>query len=266
MNIEVTAKKKYGQNFLHDKNILNNIVSLAQLDNDTLCIEIGPGTGNLTEFILNKAKHALLFEIDESLISILNNRFKEYKNYTLINKDILEVSIDDYVDINLYKKIVVCANLPYYITTPIIYNLITSNICFDKMIFLVQDEVANRIVATKGKEYSYMSVLCNFFCKTKKCFIVKKESFTPIPKVTSAVIKLDIIKDRINIKNKEYFIKFIKQIFTQKRKTLMNNLQLYYNKEKILKLYEHFNLDKNVRSEELDVNKIYELSSYMEEI
>ena len=185
------AKKKFGQNFLKDQNILSNIISAADLDKDTLVIEIGPGLGALTERLCQAAGFVLAYEIDSDLIPILNENLKEYDNFEIINKDILEVNINE--DINEYKidfkKISLVANLPYYITTPIILGLLSKTDLIKKYIMMMQVEVADRICGKpKTKDYNALSIAIGYRAKATKCFNVPRTVFIPEPNVDSAVI------------------------------------------------------------------------------
>lgn len=261
------AKKKFGQNFLKDQNILSNIISAADLDKDTLVIEIGPGLGALTERLCQAAGFVLAYEIDSDLIPILNENLKEYDNFEIINKDILEVNINE--DINKYKKdfkkISLVANLPYYITTPIILGLLSKTDLIKKYIMMMQVEVADRICGRpKTKDYNALSIAIGYRAKATKCFNVPRTVFIPEPNVDSAVISLDLYDNPpYKANDEELFFKLIREAFSQRRKTLINNLSSLYSKDLINDMLNNFNIKNNVRSEELDIESFVKFSNYI---
>ena len=261
------AKKKFGQNFLTDQNILSNIVEAANIDNNTLVIEIGPGLGALTERLCQSAGFVLAYEIDSDLLPILDDNLKEFKNYNIINKDILEVDINE--DINQYKKdfsnVVLVANLPYYITTPIILGLLSKTTLIKKYIMMMQVEVADRICGKpKTKDYNALSIAVGYRAKATKCFNVPRTVFIPEPNVDSAVISLDLYDNPpFKANNEELFFKLIREAFNQRRKTLINNLSNNYPKDLINKMLTEFNIKLNVRSEELGIDDFVKFSNYI---
>jgi len=261
------AKKKFGQNFLTDQNILSNIVDSANIDKDTFVIEIGPGLGALTERLCDKAGFVLAYEIDSDLLPVLNKNLSEYNNYEIINKDILEVDINE--DINKYKKdyknITLVANLPYYITTPIILGLLSKTSLIRKYVMMMQVEVADRICGKpKTKDYNALSIAIGYRAKATKCFNVPRTVFVPAPNVDSAVITLDLYDNPpFKAKDEELFFKLIREAFSQRRKTLINNLSNVYSKELINKMLMEFNIKLNVRSEELDISDFVKFSDYI---
>lgn len=264
---KLEAKKKYGQNFLTDQNILTSIVDSAKLDSDTAVIEIGPGLGSLTEHLCKNASFVLCYEIDKELIPLLENNLSEYSNYKIINKDILEVDINKDINTYLskYKNIYVIANLPYYITTPIILGLLSKTKLITKYILMMQKEVADRICGTpKTKDYNALSIAIGYRAKATKVLNVPRTVFIPSPNVDSAVVKLELFKaSPYQLDNEEHFFKFIKEAFNQRRKTLVNNLSNYYDKELIIKMLNDNNIKLNVRSEELSIDDFVKLDNYL---
>lgn len=263
------AKKKFGQNFLTDQNILSNIVLASDCNKDSLVIEIGPGLGALTEILCESAGFVLAYEIDSDLIPVLNKNLEQFDNYEIINKDILEVDINE--DINKYKKdyknIILVANLPYYITTPIILGLLSKTNLIKKYVMMMQLEVADRICGKpKTKDYNALSIAIGYRAEATKCFNVSRKVFIPEPNVDSAVIKLDLYDNPpFKANDEELFFKLIREAFSQRRKTLVNNLSNNYNKELILKMLDEFNIKSNVRSEELTIANFVDFSNYISE-
>ena len=263
------AKKKFGQNFLTDQNILSNIVLASECNMDSLVIEIGPGLGALTELLCESAGFVLAYEIDSDLIPVLNKNLEQFNNYEIINKDILEVDINE--DINKYKKdyknIILVANLPYYITTPIILGLLSKTNLIKKYVMMMQLEVADRICGKpKTKDYNALSIAIGYRAEATKCFNVSRKVFIPEPNVDSAVIKLDLYDNPpFKANDEELFFKLIREAFSQRRKTLVNNLSNNYNKELILKMLDEFNIKSNVRSEELTIANFVDFSNYISE-
>ena len=259
----IKANKRYGQNFLVDDDILENIVEVSNITNKDLVIEIGPGLGNLTEYILERAGYTLLVEIDNKMIDVLNDRFKNKSNYTLINQDILKVNIDEIVnkiqkENNIkFNKVKVVANLPYYITTPIIFKLLEDENVIDDIIVMVQKEVAERMVAKpNSKEYGILTLMVNYFSNAKIEIIVPNSSFIPQPDVTSAVITLNKIR-KYNVNDEKLFFELIHKAFAQRRKKMINSLESNkfnnMSKSDIENLFVKCNLDLNTRAEQLDI-------------
>lgn len=260
----LSAKKKYGQNFLTDQNILTQIVNAAELDKETAVIEIGPGLGSLTERLCEAAGFVLCYEIDKDLIQLLKNNLSNYNNYEVINADILDVNINLDIEEKLknYKKIYVVANLPYYITTPIILGLLTKTKLITRYVMMMQLEVADRICGKpKTKDYNALSIAVEYRAKATKVCKVPRTVFIPSPNVDSAVVKLDLYKEKkYDVKNEEFFFDFVRLCFTQRRKTLVNNLSSKYNKTDILEILNNLGISLTVRSEELDINDFISLA------
>lgn len=224
--INFDFKKSLGQNFLNDENIIDKIVRNSRVDKDTLVIEIGPGAGALSKKIIPLSGYAILYEIDIRLKDILDNTLSANDNYEVIFNDVLKQNIANDVSKFNYKKIYVVANLPYYITTPIITKII-EEISPDRIVIMIQEEVADRLCATVGnREYGMITVALGSQYDIKKLFKVGRNCFKPAPNVDSAVISLDK-HDKYNIVNKDIFDKLIKDAFKYKRKNLRNNLNGY---------------------------------------
>lgn len=261
------AKKKFGQNFLTDQNILASIVEAAELDKDTAVIEIGPGLGSLTEHLCNKAGFVLCYEIDGDLIPILKENLSNYDNFDIIHKDILEVDINKDIEeiLNKYSKVYVVANLPYYITTPIILGLLSKTDKITRYVMMMQLEVADRICGKpKTKDYNALSIAIKYRSEATKVCKVPRTVFIPAPNVDSAVVKLDLYDNKkYNTINEEFFFNFIRVCFNQRRKTIVNNLSSEFNKELILKALDKFNIKPTARSEELDINDFINLSDFI---
>ena len=253
------AKKKFGQNFLTDQNILNQIVEASDLDRDTAVIEIGPGLGSLTERLCENAGFVLAYEIDTQLIPILHKNLARFTNYEVINEDILKVDINKDISEKLgkFKKIHLVANLPYYITTPIILNLLSQTNKIQKYIMMMQLEVCDRICGKpKTKDYNALSVVIQYRAMAKKVCKVPRSVFIPQPNVDSAVVKLQLYEvAKYKAKDEQFFFEFIRECFTQRRKTLINNLSNKYDKNKVLQILKEINLNPAIRSEELTIEK-----------
>ncbi len=250
--IEHSFKKKFGQNFIQDKNIINKIVNSAPVQSDDLIIEVGPGSGALTEFLVKKA-HTISYEIDTDLKEILDDKFSNEPNSTIIYDDFLKRDIKKDIENYKYKNLYVIANLPYYITTPIIEKLIEEKIDVTKMVLMVQKEVGERFTSQKNsKDYSSITVFLNYFYDIKKEFIVPKTVFYPRPNVDSMIISLNKKNNRIVSNNEEMFFRLVKDSFKFKRKTLKNNLKSY-DWNKILEYLNGNGYSETVRAEELDL-------------
>ncbi|MGL6125096.1 MAG: 16S rRNA (adenine(1518)-N(6)/adenine(1519)-N(6))-dimethyltransferase RsmA [Metamycoplasmataceae bacterium] len=239
------ALKRFGQNFLQDEEILNKIVSSIDINNKNI-IEIGPGKGALSKLILLKAQKLVAFEIDYNLVDFLSMEIKS-KNFFLINEDFLKTNLSN------YKNYSIIANIPYNITTPILFKIFENHTNFDDVILMVQKEVAERICAKPGdNNYGKLTVTTANFANAKKLFDISPKAFFPSPKVTSSVIHLKIKKTESNVDNEEFLI-FIKICFAMRRKTLINNLKNHknYNENLIFQFFIENNLNKNVRPQML---------------
>ena len=258
---EFNFKKKFGQNFIIDENIINNIVTKANVDKDTLVIEIGPGAGSLTYFLAKFAKNVLCYEIDTTLKEILRDNLKEYDNVEVIYNDFLKVNVLDDIKKYEYKKLYVIANLPYYITTPIIIKLIEDDINVDKIVVMVQKEVGDRFKAVPGtKDYSSLSVFLSYYYNIKKIMDVSKNVFIPKPNVDSIVVEFNRKEKKLNVIDEQLFFKLIKDSFEFKRKTLKNNLK-NYDLEKIDKVLKKHKLDLSIRAEQISLELFVEIAN-----
>lgn len=257
--IKHNFKKKYGQNFLQDVNIIQKMVSSVDLTKDDLVIEIGPGSGAMTKFLTDKSK-VIAYEIDNDLKSILEPKFAE-SDVQFIWDDFLNRDILNDISSYNYKKLYVIANLPYYITTPIIIKIINSGINIDKMIIMVQKEVAERFSALPGtKDYSSITVFLNYYFNIKKILDVSRKCFYPSPNVDSAVISLERKTNNVYVKNEEVFFKLIKDSFQFKRKTLRNNLK-NYDLDKIFQVLKKYDLDLTIRAESIPLEIFIEIAN-----
>ncbi len=236
-------KKKYGQNFLDDKELLEKIESVISLDKDTSSVlEIGPGRGFLTGMLIDNSKSVTSYEIDDDLIPYLTNKFSSYTNFNLCHEDFMKAKISG-------DHLKVIANIPYYITSPILQKLIENRDKIDEIYLMVQKEVAQRICS--NDDVSILTHSVNFFCESEYLFTVNKEYFTPKPKVDSAFIKLSVRKSdkyEDKIDSKKYF-NFLKLAFSNKRKTLVNNLKGYFDKDLL-----ETKINKNIRAEQLSID------------
>ena len=246
-------KKLYGQNFINNKNIINNIVEKAKIKDNSLVIEIGPGAGILTKELSKCAKDVLCYEIDTDLEEILDENLKECNNIKIIFDDFLKRDIVNDIKDYYYDNIYVVANIPYYITTPIITKLVDSKIDFNAIIVMIQKEVGERFNAKIcTKDYSSITVFLNYYFDIHKLFDVSRNSFTPRPNVDSVVISLERKQNKYNVNNEELFFNLIRDSFKYKRKNLRNNLKKY-NLNKIEEVLKRFNKDLTSRAEELSV-------------
>ena len=254
-------KKKFGQNFLLDQNILNNIVKEADITKDTLVIEIGVGAAALTKKLSLKAKNVLGYEIDKTLKDPLSVILKDFSNVDIIFDDFLNRCIKEDLKKYEYKNLMVIANLPYYITTPIITKFIEEQIDVEKIIVMVQNEVAERFSAKSGtKSYNSLTVFLNYYFDIKKIFTVSRNVFYPRPNVDSAVVLFTKKENRIKAKNENLFFLIVKKAFTQKRKTLKNNLK-EFDIDKIDLVLSKFGKDINYRAENITLEEFIMISN-----
>lgn len=267
-------KKSFGQNFLIDTNILKKIVSNAEINENTAVIEIGPGIGALTEQIARCAGFVLAFEIDNRLIPILNETLSDYDNVKIINQDILKVDINKQIDTYLsdYDEIVVVANLPYYITTPILMHFLEGNTKVKRYVVMMQKEVAERMSAKPStKEYNSLSIAIQFLTKPSIVMKVPKTVFIPQPNVDSSVLRLDVLEDpSVKVKDQDLFFKVVRGSFVQRRKTIFNNLNTsfknIYSKEQIKDILQKANIDERRRGESLSIQEYANLANILYEL
>ena len=263
----LTANKKLGQNFLVDSEAINSIVASANLTKKDRVIEIGPGLGTLTSMLIEKAGKVIAIELDDRMIKILGDRFLLYDNFELINEDVLKVDLSSLIEKNSeFENIKVVANLPYYITTPIIMKLLENRLKIESITIMIQKEVAERIVATPGSKLSgAITYSVHYYAEPEKIALVPNTSFIPSPEVDSEVIKLNIRKSPpVKIDNEKLFFNVIKASFMQRRKTLSNGLVnggIVKNKAKAIEILKNMGLEENVRGEELTLEQFANLSN-----
>lgn len=256
-----SLKKKFGQNFIIDENVINSIIDKSKIDKDTLVIEVGPGAGSLTYKLGMSAKNVVCYEIDTTLENVLKENIRDLNNVKVIYQDFLKANVLDDIKGYEYKKLYFVANLPYYITTPIIIKIIEDCIPVDKMVFMVQKEVGNRFKALPGsKEYGSLSVYLNYYFDVKKILDISRHVFMPEPNVDSIIVEFSKKENLLPVANEEMFFKLIRDSFTQKRKTLRNNLK-GYDLEKIEQVLKRHNLDLSVRAEQLSTEIFIEIAN-----
>lgn len=254
-------KKKFGQNFIVDENIINSIVTKSAIDKEILVIEIGPGAGSLTAKLAESSKQVLCYEIDTTLKEILNENLKQYNNVDIIYQDFLEADVINDIKKYNYTKLYIVANLPYYITTPIIINVIEKNLSVDKMVVMVQKEVGDRFKANVGtKDYNSLSIYLNYYFNVRKLMDISRNIFIPKPNVDSIVVEFTKKENNYNLKNEEIFFKLIRDSFTQKRKTIRNNLK-NYDLNKIEEVLKKHNQDLSTRAEQITIETFVEIAN-----
>lgn len=266
----ITANKNLGQNFLINEDVVDSIVENAEITKNDLVIEIGPGLGTLTSRLLEKAGKVICVELDRKMIAILEKRFKLYENLELINDDILKINLNQLISqnkIHEIKHVKIVANLPYYITTPIIMKLLEERLDIESITVMIQKEVAQRLAAKPGtSDVGSITYTIWYYTEPKIVLEVPKESFIPAPEVTSSVIKLDILKQpRIEVKDEKQFFKIIKVAFMQKRKTLINALvngKVFQNKEDAKKCLDELKIDEKIRGEKLTLEQYKNIAEY----
>ena len=254
----IKANKSLGQNFLINQEVVDAIIEGSDIGENDLVIEIGPGLGTLTKFLVEKAKKVICVELDAKMIEILNDRFHLYNNIEIINRDILKTNLNEIINNeknnNQIKNVKIVANLPYYITTPIIMKLLEDNLDIESITVMIQKEVADRLIEIPGgKNTGAITYSVYYYCDSEKILEVENNSFIPEPEVTSEVIKLKLRKKQeIEIEDKELMFDVIKKAFMQRRKTFLNalvNSKVINSKEEGMKILEKLNLDINVRAE-----------------
>lgn len=259
-------KKKFGQNFLKDKNILQNIVLKSEVDKETVVIEIGVGAAALTKYLSNYAKNVLAYEIDETLRPIIEEELKENNNVEVLFMDFLNSNVKEDIKKYNYSKLYVVANLPYYITTPIIEKIINDDLGVDKIVVMVQKEVGDRFSAKVGsKDYNSLTVFLNYYFDIKKIINVSRNSFVPAPNVDSVVVEMKKIENKYDVTDEKLFFKLVRDSFKYKRKNLRNNLK-GYNLDIISEILSNYNLDLTVRAENLKIEQFVEISNKLSEV
>ena len=255
---DFSFQKRYGQNFLIDGHVLEKIMDAAEIGKDDHVIEIGPGIGSMTQYLCERAGRVTAVEIDRELIPILKETLRDYENVSIINDDILKVDMDRLLNTDEKKGFAkVVANLPYYITTPIVMGLLENHTPLKSITVMVQKEVAERMVSGPGsKEYGALSLAVRYYSDPHIVANVPPGCFIPRPKVGSAVIKLDIYeKPPVPVSNESLMFKLIRAAFNQRRKTLANSIanarELDFSKEDVLKALNEMELNENIRGEAL---------------
>lgn len=265
----IRANKRLGQNFLINEEVITNIVKASDITENDLVIEIGPGLGTLTKYLLDKAGKVICIELDKKMLQILKDRFYLYKNFELINDDVLKVDLKELIkkekEYGKIKQVKIVANLPYYITTPIIMKLLEEELDLKSITVMIQKEVADRLIAIPGdKNTGAITYTVYYYANSEAIMEVPNSSFIPEPEVTSKVIKLNIRKEPVvQPKNKEKMFKIIKLAFTQKRKTLVNSLtnnHVFESKSQAIALLKALNINENCRPEELTLEQFAEIS------
>lgn len=254
-------KKKFGQNFIVDENIIDAIINKSDVDKNTLVIEIGPGAGSLTYKLALSSGNVLCYEIDTTLKELLQENISECNNVEIIYKDFLQANIKEDLKKYDYDKIFVVANLPYYITTPIIVKIIEDDIPVDKLVVMVQKEVGDRFKAVPGsKDYGSLSVFLNYYFDVKKLMDVSCNVFLPKPNVDSIVVEFKKKENLLELKDRELFFKLIRDSFSQKRKTIRNNLK-GYNLEVVETVLNKYGYNLTVRAEQLPLEIFVNLAN-----
>lgn len=259
--------KSLGQNFLIDANILGNIADSSKVDKNTNVLEVGPGAGTLTECLLKRAKRVVSIEIDSKLEPILKESLADFSNFKLIICDVLEADLKKITEEEFGSEpFVVVANLPYYITTPVVMRFLESDLKIKSLTLMIQKEVADRMTAEAGcKEYGALSVAVQFYSKPEIICTAPPHCFMPQPKVTSTVINLSVYDTPpFNPTDKDFFFKIVKSLFSQRRKTLINSLSkspyISLDKPDIMSVLEDMGIDINIRGEKLSIETLVEFS------
>ena len=267
----INANKSLGQNFLIDDDIVDSIVTSANISSNDLVIEVGPGLGTLTSRLLEKANKVIAIELDDKMIPILEERFHLYNNFELIHQDVLKVDLKQKIseNNNTFSAVKVVANLPYYITTPIIMKLLEERLPVESITVMVQKEVADRLTAIPGKKNTGAITYCvSYHCEAQEVLFVPNTSFIPAPEVSSEVIQLTIRKaPPVIVKDEKFFFKVIHASFMQRRKTLLNGLSNngIASKDVLKKMLNDLQLNENVRGETLTLNQFAKISDYLSE-
>ena len=265
----ISANKSLGQNFLINDEVVNKIVESAEITKNDLVIEIGPGLGTLTKELLEKAGKVVAIELDKRMIEILSDRFKLYNNFELINQDILKINLKELIENNsTFKKVKIVANLPYYITTPIIMKLLEEELKIETITVMIQKEVADRLIEVPGRKNSgAITYSIYYYAEAKEVLRVMPQSFIPEPAVESKVIQLNIRKEKnINVNDKDLMFKLIKYAFMQRRKTLVNaweKTEFFNNKNEIKTMLNNFEISEKARGEELTLEQYAQIADWI---
>lgn len=266
----IRANKSLGQNFLISQSVVETIVESSEIEKENLVIEIGPGLGTLTKYLLEKAGKVICIELDKKMVRILEDRFKLYNNFELLYQDVLKVDLKNLIknekEKNNFKNVKIVANLPYYITTPIIMKLLEEKLDLESITVMIQKEVADRLIATPGdKETGAITYSVYYYATSQAILEVPNDSFIPEPEVTSKVIKLNIRKNPpVEVKSKKVMFKIIKSAFMQRRKTLLNalvNTKVFLNKEEGIKILKEIGLAEDIRAEKLTIEDFAKITN-----
>ena len=257
------AKKSLGQNFLISEEIVNNIVEVAGVSNEDTIIEIGPGLGTLTSKLAENAKEVIAIELDDSMITVLTERFSLYDNVKLIHADVLKTDLKELIKGKSSVKVV--ANLPYYITTPIVMKLLEENLDIVQITVMVQKEVGERFTAMpNGKEYGAITVSINYYTEPSIVIDVPRDNFDPVTDVDSFVVNLKVRKERVELKNEKNFFKVIKAAFSQRRKNIGNSLVgVGKSKQEVKEMLDTLKIDSNLRAENLSLENFDQIADYI---
>ena len=267
----ITANKNLGQNFLIDDEAVNGIVEAAKVSKDDLIIEIGPGLGTLTKELLDRAGKVICIELDKRMIEILNDRFSMYDNFKVLNEDVLKVDLKNLISKEKIITTKIVANLPYYITTPIIMKLLEERLDIETITVMIQKEVADRLVTNPGTgDTGAITYAIHYYTEPKRVLEVPNTAFIPAPKVNSTVINLTILKEpKVKVQDEAKLFELIKTAFMQKRKTLLNalsNSNKYGSKEEISKVLESLEIDSRVRPEKLTLEEFAKITETISKI
>ena len=258
----IKANKSLGQNFLINSEVVKNIIESSNIEKEDMIIEIGPGLGTLTKYLLEKAGKVLCIELDSRMVNILEDRFSNDDKFEIINEDVLKVDLNKIIkenkEIGKIKNVKIVANLPYYITTPIIMKLLEEKLDIESITVMIQKEVADRLIETPGgKNTGAITYTVYYYCESEKIMEVPNSSFIPEPEVTSEVIKMNLRKEPpVNIENTKVMFMLIKSAYMQRRKTLLNSLtnsKVFISKKEGIEILKKLNLNENVRPEELTI-------------
>ena len=258
---DVKFKKKFGQNFLKDINIVKRIVDVSEVDKDSLVIEVGPGGGVMTRELASRAKNVIAYEIDHDLEDELVKRLDGFDNVDVLFQDFLTSDLISDVSNYSYKKLYFVSNVPYYITTPILMKIIESGLEFNKIVIMVQKEVGDRFTTAPGsREYGSITVLLNYFYNIKKEFFVSRKQFVPEPNVDSLIVSFSPREDKLELNDYKFFERLIRDSFQFKRKTLRNNLK-NYDLKVVESVLQEYNYDLSVRAENLSTEIFVKISN-----